>query len=252
MCLLVREGRGLESLNSSAEETSTAENEARAVQKRKLEQGAQTSDENTANRALPRRRIALSATPGSTGGGSRCSGDSASAASCGTGGIGGTVGGHLSAVDARQMSKHISTLFIPVIEQLLAVPLAQDYFGAPVDPIASGALNYLEVINRPMDLGTILTRLHSSTYTHVQDLLDDVHLVFENACTYNPSGTIVSNLSKRLRTVFGWASRKPRFQLSELSSSGQLQLSQHQQQQAASSSSGSAVGETRVHHDVSA
>ena len=37
----------------------------------------------------------------------------------------------------------------------------------PVDPIALGVPNYFEVIKRPMDLGTIKTKLHNNTYAKV-------------------------------------------------------------------------------------
>jgi hypothetical protein len=40
------------------------------------------------------------------------------------------------------------------------------YFLAPVDPVALNAPNYLEVIKRPMDLGTVARKLRDVSVRH--------------------------------------------------------------------------------------
>jgi hypothetical protein len=113
------------------------------------------------------------------------------------------------------MSKHITAEFRPIVEQLMEMPGCAEYFGLPVDPVLNGAPNYFNIIKHPMDLGTVLQRLERFAYTSVQSVVDDVELVFSNACTYNVPGTKIHKLAKTLRDKFKWLSRKPRMDLSQ-------------------------------------
>jgi hypothetical protein len=199
MCQPVRENRGLDALSGTEDNNSESGAVDRGGKRKCLVEGAGGDEENVLNEAQSRRRLSTE------------SGRSAQTVSTAAT----AVSGHSSSFASRAMSKHITELFTPVLEQLLEVPYAQAYFGAPVDPVASGAPNYFAVIKRPMDLGTVLRRLHSFSYTHVQQLVDDVELVFSNAHAYNRPGTVVYNLAKRLKSLFSWAARKPRMDLSQ-------------------------------------
>lgn len=56
-----------------------------------------------------------------------------------------------------------------------------------------------------MDLGTIKNKLDVKDglgYQHVQEVCDDVRLVFSNAMTYNPEGSDVYVMSKTLSDKF--------------------------------------------------
>lgn len=56
-----------------------------------------------------------------------------------------------------------------------------------------------------MDLGTIKNRMDArdaSGYQHVQEVWDDMRLVFSNAMTYNPEGSDVYVMSKTLCDKF--------------------------------------------------
>ncbi|GMF13474.1 unnamed protein product [Phytophthora lilii] len=59
-----------------------------------------------------------------------------------------------------------------------------DLFSRPVDPELDGCPNYLSVINHPMDLGTIRSRVESSFYR-------DVELVWQNCRKFNAPDTMV-------------------------------------------------------------
>ncbi|KAJ3037239.1 hypothetical protein HDV00_001871 [Rhizophlyctis rosea] len=62
-------------------------------------------------------------------------------------------------------------------------------FANPVDPIADHAPDYDVVVKNPMDLGTIQSKLGArpleSVYKSVEELLEDVKLMFENCFLYN-------------------------------------------------------------------
>jgi hypothetical protein len=62
-----------------------------------------------------------------------------------------------------------------------------------------------QVIEKPMDLGTIKNRMDAkdaSGYQHVQEVGDDMRLVFSNAMTYNPEGSDVYVMTKTLSDKF--------------------------------------------------
>ena len=66
-----------------------------------------------------------------------------------------------------------------------------ELFLAPVDWKALGLTNYLAVIKKPMDLGTISSNIESGKYDSVLGVAADIDLVWNNAMTYNLPGSYV-------------------------------------------------------------
>ena len=62
--------------------------------------------------------------------------------------------------------------------------------------------DYLDVIQRPMDLGIILKKLLRSGYPTLLDFHADVSLTFDNAMTYNKAGTPVHTMAAELKELF--------------------------------------------------
>ncbi|KAF3581645.1 hypothetical protein DY000_02029487 [Brassica cretica] len=58
-------------------------------------------------------------------------------------------------------------------------------FLEPVDVEGLGLDDYHKVIEKPMDLGTIRTKMEGSEYSNVREIYADVRLVFKNAMRYN-------------------------------------------------------------------
>ncbi|ELP92066.1 bromodomain containing protein, putative [Entamoeba invadens IP1] len=75
-------------------------------------------------------------------------------------------------------------------------------FMVKVDPEASGALNYYDVIKHPMDLGTVKKKIKDKQYTYAEDVLDDIALIWANAFTYNTVGSEIYNMAKSLSDLF--------------------------------------------------
>ncbi|XP_073302327.1 uncharacterized protein [Primulina huaijiensis] len=75
-------------------------------------------------------------------------------------------------------------------------------FNEPVDAKALGLHDYHVVINHPMDLGTIKTRLSQNWYKSPREFAEDVRLVFHNAMTYNPKGQDVHVMAEELSGIF--------------------------------------------------
>jgi hypothetical protein len=61
-------------------------------------------------------------------------------------------------------------------------------FWKPVDPVADGAPDYFTVIKKPMDLGTVHSKLHSKAYKNSDEFVADVRLVWSNCKTFNGPG----------------------------------------------------------------
>ena len=75
-------------------------------------------------------------------------------------------------------------------------------FMEPVDPVALQVPTYFEIIKRPMDLGTIKTKLQNSTYSEAPQFAADMRLVFSNAMTFNPKDHWVHAFAVNLRNLF--------------------------------------------------
>ena len=88
-----------------------------------------------------------------------------------------------------------------ILNKLMKHPKA-DPFNAPVDPIAQGVPNYLEVIKDPMDFGTISKTLKARHYTSVEEFIEEVELVFSNCFKFNGEEADLSEWARELQTLF--------------------------------------------------
>ncbi|CAH2046199.1 unnamed protein product [Thlaspi arvense] len=75
-------------------------------------------------------------------------------------------------------------------------------FCEPVDPVKLRIPDYFSVISKPMDLGTIKSRLLKNVYGSADEFAADVRLTFSNAMLYNPPGNSVHTVSKEIKEMF--------------------------------------------------
>lgn len=75
-------------------------------------------------------------------------------------------------------------------------------FHEPVDADKLDIPDYYEVVAEPMDLGTVKNKLNMNKYRHVQEFIDDVHLVFSNCIKYNGEDSSVGKMCKNVREEF--------------------------------------------------
>lgn len=71
------------------------------------------------------------------------------------------------------------------------------WFLEPVDPIKLGIPDYLTIITRPMDFGTIRKRIESNHYEAIEGFAEDMRLVFRNAITFNTMRDNPVNIAAR-------------------------------------------------------
>ncbi|XAR49349.1 hypothetical protein NMG60_11032524 [Bertholletia excelsa] len=80
---------------------------------------------------------------------------------------------------------------------------AAEPFNAPVNPVALGIPDYFDVIDTPMDFGTICGNLESGIkYLNSEDVFKDVQYIWENCYKYNNKGDYVVELMKRVKKNF--------------------------------------------------
>lgn len=84
-------------------------------------------------------------------------------------------------------------------------------FMEPVDYVALNIPDYPKVIKNPMDLGTVKTKLEEDEYENAAQFEADVRLILWNCFKFNPPGTPVHLMGRRMETLFNtkWAERPP-------------------------------------------
>ncbi|CAM8899149.1 unnamed protein product [Rhodiola kirilowii] len=91
---------------------------------------------------------------------------------------------------------------LAVITKVMKMDAAEP-FSVPVDPVALGIPDYFDVIDTPMDFGTICNNIRSgSKYKNSEDVFKDVHYIWENCYKYNNKGDYIVDLMKRVKKNF--------------------------------------------------
>ncbi|KAL5546799.1 hypothetical protein UlMin_006486 [Ulmus minor] len=71
-----------------------------------------------------------------------------------------------------------------------------------VDLVELNILDYFSVISKPMDLGTIKSKLEKDMFSSIEEFAADIRLTFSNAMLYNPPANDVRRMAKKLNRVF--------------------------------------------------
>lgn len=91
---------------------------------------------------------------------------------------------------------------LEAIKKVMKVDAAEP-FNAPVDPVALGIPDYLDVIDTPMDFGTICQDLErGNKYMNSEDVYKDVQFIWDNCTKYNSKGDYIIELMKRVKKAF--------------------------------------------------
>ncbi|KAI4492152.1 hypothetical protein M0802_010049 [Mischocyttarus mexicanus] len=75
-------------------------------------------------------------------------------------------------------------------------------FYKPVDAELLGLHDYHDIIKKPMDLGSVKTKMDSREYKTAQEFASDVRLIFTNCYKYNPPDHDVVAMARKLQDVF--------------------------------------------------
>ncbi|XP_031256038.1 transcription factor GTE1-like isoform X1 [Pistacia vera] len=105
-----------------------------------------------------------------------------------------------SARRMQGLKRQFGTIFRQITQHKWAGP-----FMNPVDVEGLGLHDYYEVIDKPMDLGTIKTKMDAKDgngYKNVREIYADVRLVFKNAMKYNDERHDIHVMAKSLLEKF--------------------------------------------------
>jgi Bromodomain len=75
-------------------------------------------------------------------------------------------------------------------------------FYKPVDAELLGLHDYHDIIKKPMDLGTVKSKMDNREYKTGQEFAADVRLIFTNCYKYNPPDHDVVAMGRKLQDVF--------------------------------------------------
>lgn len=102
----------------------------------------------------------------------------------------------------RQRDEKELAAALEAIKKVMKVDAAEP-FNAPVDPVALGIPDYLDVIDTPMDFGTICQDLErGNKYMNSEDVYKDVQFIWDNCTKYNSKGDYIIELMKRVKKAF--------------------------------------------------
>lgn len=103
--------------------------------------------------------------------------------------------------DPRYNEKELSAA-LAVIKKVMKMEAAGP-FNAPVNPVALGIPDYFDIIDNPMDFGTICHDIeHGCKYINSEDVYKDVQFIWENCYKYNNKGDYIIDLMKRVKKNF--------------------------------------------------
>lgn len=71
-------------------------------------------------------------------------------------------------------------------------------FAEPVDPVQLNIFDYFEIVKKPMDFGTVKSKLKDNSYKTVVQFMADLELVFHNCRLYNGENSYVGGMGKQV------------------------------------------------------
>lgn len=101
----------------------------------------------------------------------------------------------------QKMDRSTTLQCTSILKNLMTHP-AGWVFNQPVDPVALNIPDYFSIISKPMDLGTIKSKLEKNMYLATEEFAADVRLTFANAMLYNPPSNNVHQMAKKLNDLF--------------------------------------------------
>lgn len=102
----------------------------------------------------------------------------------------------------HQYNKEELDAALTVIKKVMKMDAAEP-FNVPVNPEALGIPDYFDVIDTPMDFGTICSNLENGgKYMNSEDVYKDVEYIWENCNKYNSKGDYILDLMKRVKKNF--------------------------------------------------
>ena len=88
-----------------------------------------------------------------------------------------------------------------IIDKVVQLPVSQPFIKK-VDPLKDGIRDYLDIIKMPMSFDVIKSKLSSYSYKEMNEFIQDVELIWENAKTYNGEDSEVYLMAREASLYF--------------------------------------------------
>jgi len=98
--------------------------------------------------------------------------------------------------------EHTQRMTRPLLNKAMLHPRNMNVFNSPVDVIGLGIPEYYTKIKKPMDLGTVRSKLQRGLYQNVSNCFSDISLVFKNAISFNGASTPISQNARAIKEEF--------------------------------------------------
>ncbi|KAK9140105.1 hypothetical protein Scep_009786 [Stephania cephalantha] len=99
-------------------------------------------------------------------------------------------------------NEHELKASLGVIKKVMKMDAAEP-FNIPVNPIDLGIPDYFDIIENPMDFGTICNNIETgNVYMNSEDVFRDVQYIWDNCYRYNNKGDYILDLMKRVKKNF--------------------------------------------------
>ncbi|KAG8086623.1 hypothetical protein GUJ93_ZPchr0010g8518 [Zizania palustris] len=106
------------------------------------------------------------------------------------------------ATSERQQDDKELAAALEAIKKVMKMDAAEP-FNTPVDPVALGIPDYFDIIDTPMDFGTICRNLEcGDKYMNSEDVYKDVQYIWDNCTKYNSKGDYIIELMKHVKKGF--------------------------------------------------
>ena len=79
---------------------------------------------------------------------------------------------------------------LEIVKSLEKLPEAINFLK-PVDYKALGLIDYPVIIKNPIDLSTIRKKIKAEKYNCIEEVIEDLNLIWENCRTYNQAGSVI-------------------------------------------------------------
>ncbi|CAB4267892.1 unnamed protein product [Prunus armeniaca] len=107
----------------------------------------------------------------------------------------------MSDQDSQYNKEELDTTLM-IIKKVMKMDAAEP-FNVPVNPEALGIPDYFDVIDTPMDFGTICSNLEQGVkYLSSEDVFKDVQYIWDNCYKYNNKGDYILDLMRRVKKNF--------------------------------------------------
>ncbi|RLN52255.1 hypothetical protein BBJ29_003497 [Phytophthora kernoviae] len=116
----------------------------------------------------------------------------------------------LNAASATQIRQHLCDVrrevflrpMLAIVSKLMFHKANHGFFNVRVDPVAWKIPHYFEVVKSPMDLALVKNKCLDLEYETANECAQDIRLVFNNACLFNPPGHVVHEAAAMLLKEF--------------------------------------------------